>query len=150
MYTKSNIMYTKMLKGGQVKMSTVRINDEIKKEVTPILDSLGISLSEAINMFLHQIKLNNGIPFSLKIKGAVELNDGNGSYICEDGYLHDYSKIDLKKLEEEAKQNKSYNSVEEMFNDLEGEQIMYKIEVTNRFKQSLKILKKRRSKNRNN
>ena len=150
MYTKSNIMYTKMLKGGQVKMSTVRINDEIKKEVTPILDSLGISLSEAINMFLHQIKLNNGIPFSLKIKGAVELNDGNGSYICEDGFLHDYSKIDLKKLEEEAKQNKSYNSVEEMFNDLEGEQIMYKIEVTNRFKQSLKILKKRRSKNRNN
>ena len=150
MYTKSNIMYTKMLKGGQVKMSTVRINDEIKKEVTPILDSLGISLSEAINMFLHQIKLNNGIPFSLKIKGAVELNDGNGSYICEDGYLHDYSKIDLKKLEEEAKQNKSYNSAEEMFNDLEGEQIMYKIEVTNRFKQSLKILKKRRSKNRNN
>ncbi len=102
-------------------MSTVRINDEIKKEVTPILDSLGISLSEAINMFLHQIKLNNGIPFSLKIKGAVELNDGNGSYICEDGYLHDYSKIDLKKLEEEAKQNKSYNSAEEMFNDLEGE-----------------------------
>ena len=102
-------------------MSTVRINDEIKKEVTPILDSLGISLSEAINMFLHQIKLNNGIPFSLKIKGAVELNDGNGSYICEDAYLHDYSKIDLKKLEEEAKQNKSYNSVEEMFNDLEGE-----------------------------
>ena len=150
MYTKSNIMYTKMLKGGQVKMSTVRINDEIKKEVTPILDSLGISLSEAINMFLHQIKLNNGIPFSLKIKGAVELNDGNGSYICEDGFLHDYSKIDLKKLEEEAKQNKSYNSAEEMFNDLEGEQIMYKIEVTNRFKQSLKILKKRRSKNRNN
>ena len=38
-------------------MSTVRINDEIKKEVTPILDSLGISLSEAINMLLHQIKL---------------------------------------------------------------------------------------------
>lgn len=102
-------------------MSTVRINDEIKKEVTPILDSLGISLSEAINMFLHQIKLNNGIPFSLKIKGAVELNDGKGSYICEDGFLHDYSKLDLKKLEEEAKQNKSYNSAEEMFNDLEGE-----------------------------
>ena len=47
-------------------MSTVRVNDNIKKEVTPILDDLGISLSEAINMFLHQIKLNNGIPFKLK------------------------------------------------------------------------------------
>ena len=47
-------------------MSTVRVNDDIKKEVTPILNDLGISLSEAINMFLHQIKLNNGIPFKLK------------------------------------------------------------------------------------
>ena len=48
-------------------MSTVRVNDDIKKEITPILNDLGISLSEAINMFLHQIKLNNGIPFKLKI-----------------------------------------------------------------------------------
>ena len=47
-------------------MSTVRVNDDIKKESTPILNDLGISLSEAINMFLHQIKLNNGIPFKLK------------------------------------------------------------------------------------
>ena len=45
-------------------MSTVRINDNIKKEVLPILDDLGLSLSEAINIFLHQIKINNGIPFS--------------------------------------------------------------------------------------
>ena len=37
-------------------MSTVRINDNIKKEVMPILDDLGLSLSEAINIFLHQIK----------------------------------------------------------------------------------------------
>lgn len=43
-------------------MSTVRINDNIKKEVTPILNILGLSLSEAINLFLHQVKLNNGIP----------------------------------------------------------------------------------------
>ena len=41
-------------------MSTVRINDKIKKEVTPILDDLGLSLGEAINIYLHQIKLNNG------------------------------------------------------------------------------------------
>ncbi len=33
-------------------MSTVRINDNIKKkEVMPILDDLGLSLSEAINIF---------------------------------------------------------------------------------------------------
>ena len=74
-------------------MSTVRINDDIKKEIMPILDDLGLSLSEAINLYLHQIKLNNGIPFDLKRRGVVELNDGHGSYICEYGYLHDCSHI---------------------------------------------------------
>lgn len=102
-------------------MSTVRINDDIKKEVAPILEDLGLSLSEAINIFLHQIKLNNGIPFELKRKGIVELNDGYGSYICEYGHLHDYSKKNLKELEEEAKKNKLYNNVEELMKDLEEE-----------------------------
>ncbi len=102
-------------------MSTVRINDDIKKEVTPILDDLGLSLSEAINIFLHQIKINNGIPFHIKRKGIIELNDGYGSYICEHGHLHDYSKMNFKELEEEAKNNKSYHNVEELMKDLEEE-----------------------------
>lgn len=100
-------------------MSTVRINDDIKKEVIPILNDLGLSLSEAINIFLHQVKLNNGIPFSIKRQGTIELDDGYGSYICEYGHLHDYSKIDLKELEKEAKNNKTYNNVEELEKDLE-------------------------------
>ena len=91
-------------------MSTVRINDKIKEEVTPILSDLGISLSEAINMFLHQIKLYKGIPFEVRIKQPIELKDGNGSYICEYGHIHDYSKIDFEKLEKEAKQSKKYKN----------------------------------------
>lgn len=103
-------------------MSTVRIDEKIKKEVTPILSELGISLSEAINMFLHQVKLNNGIPFELKRKGIIELNDGYGSYICECGHLHDYSKLNIKDIEKEAKNNKSYNSAKEMMNDILNEE----------------------------
>ena len=94
-------MYIKWEKGG-IKLSTVRINDDIKKEVTPILEDLGLSLSEAINLFLHQIKINNGIPFSIKKRGIVELNDGYGSYICEYGHLHDYSKTNFKELEKKG------------------------------------------------
>ncbi len=101
-------------------MSTVRINDDIKKEVTPILNDLGISLSEAINIFLHQIKLNNGIPFELKRRGIVELNDGYGSYICEYGHLHDYSKINFEEIEKDT-DGKTYNSVDELMEDLKGE-----------------------------
>lgn len=102
-------------------MSTVRINDKIKEDVTPILDDLGLSLSEAINIFLHQIKMSNGLPFDVKRKGIIELNDGYGSYICEYGHLHDYSKINFEELEKEAKNNKTYNTAEEMFEDLEKE-----------------------------
>ncbi len=99
-------------------MSTVRINDEIKKEITPILDNLGISLSEAINIFLHQIKLNNGLPFNLRMNGLVELNDGYGSYICEYGHLHDYSKFNIEEVEKD-RTGKTYNDVEELIKDLE-------------------------------
>ena len=99
-------------------MSTVRINEKIKQEVTPILNDLGISLSEAINMFLHQIKLNNGIPFELKRKGILELDDGYGSYICEYGHIHNYNKLNISEIEEEAKNNKTYNTAEEMIEDI--------------------------------
>ena len=101
-------------------MSTVRINDNIKKEVTPILDDLGLSLSEAINIFLHQIKINNGIPFNLKRKGIVELNDGYGSYICEYGHLHDYSKINIDEILKDVDE-RTFDNVEELRKALEEE-----------------------------
>ena len=82
-------------------MSTVRINEKIKKEVTPILSDLGISLSEAINMFLHQVKINKGIPFELKLKETIELNDGK-----------------LEKLKKEAKKSKGYKNAKEMTTDI--------------------------------
>ena len=91
-------------------MSTVRINDNIKEEVTPILNDLGISLSEAINMFLHQVKLNNGIPFNLKRKGIIELNDGYGSYI----------KINFDKIEKNI-DKRTFSNVEELKKALAGE-----------------------------
>lgn len=99
-------------------MSTVRINDNIKNEVTPILEDLGLSLSEAINIFLHQVKINNGIPFKLKRQGILELNDGYGSYVCEYGHVHDYSKIDIDKIMKN-KDKKTYVSAEELMNELE-------------------------------
>ena len=37
-------------------MSTVRINDDIKKQIMPILEDLVFSLIEDINIYLNQIK----------------------------------------------------------------------------------------------
>ncbi len=51
------------------------------------------------------------MPFILKRKGSVELNDGQGSYICEYGHLHDYSKINFEEIEKDTN-GKTYNNVE--------------------------------------
>lgn len=59
-------------------MSTVRVNDKIKKEVTPILDDLGLSLSGAINIFLKQVIITESIPFKVEInKEEQNMRFGN-------------------------------------------------------------------------
>lgn len=90
-------------------MSTVRINDNIKKEVTPILESLGLSLSEAINIYLHQIKLNNGIPFSLKLETPNWSDD-----MLE-------ALEEAKDIEAHPENYKSYSSVEEFMEELHND-----------------------------
>lgn len=62
-----------------------RIDPDVKKQAKRILDTLGISMSEAIGAYLRQIVLRKGIPFELKIPNeatiqAVEqLETGKGS-----------------------------------------------------------------------
>ncbi len=88
-------------------MSTVRINDDIKKEVVPILKNLGLSLSEAINIYLHQIKLINGIPFELKYpKFSNEMQE---------------SLAEAEDMTKHPEKYKSFNSVEEFMEDLHSE-----------------------------
>lgn len=45
----------------------VRIEPEVKEQAENILSTLGISTSNAINMFYKQIILQRGIPFEVKI-----------------------------------------------------------------------------------
>jgi len=44
-----------------------RIESELKVDVESILKNLGLSATQAINMFYQQIKIHNGIPFEVKI-----------------------------------------------------------------------------------
>ncbi len=44
-----------------------RIESKLKLDVEAILKQLGITATQAINMFINQIKLHNGIPFDVKI-----------------------------------------------------------------------------------
>ena len=51
-----------------------RIEPDVKEEAEQILSSLGISVSNAINMFYKQIILQKGIPFELKLPINHPLN----------------------------------------------------------------------------
>lgn len=44
-----------------------RIEPEVKEQAESILSTLGIPVSNAINMFYKQIILQRGIPFDLKV-----------------------------------------------------------------------------------
>lgn len=44
----------------------IRIDSEIKKEATKLFAELGLDMSGAVNMFLHQCVLRGGLPFAVE------------------------------------------------------------------------------------
>jgi DNA-damage-inducible protein J len=71
-----------------------RVQEGIKKQAENILKALGLTTTEAVNIFLYQVIINKGLPFEVKI-----LNEET-----------------LKALQD-SKENKninSYNSFEEL------------------------------------
>lgn len=44
-----------------------RVTTTLKRDVENVLEHLGLSMSEAINLFLSQVRLNNGLPFEVKV-----------------------------------------------------------------------------------
>jgi DNA-damage-inducible protein J len=67
-----------------------RINSKLKHDVEGVLDGLGLSMSEAITLYLAQIKLRGGIPFPIEIpneettKAIHEARLGKGVVVCKD------------------------------------------------------------------
>jgi len=54
-------------------MINARTERELKKEVEEILKSLGMSTTEAINIFFRQVKLRRGLPFPVEIPNEETL-----------------------------------------------------------------------------
>jgi addiction module RelB/DinJ family antitoxin len=46
---------------------TTRIEPEIKEEAEIILEQLGMSMSQAISMYIRQLVMQRGLPFSVQI-----------------------------------------------------------------------------------
>jgi len=45
----------------------VRIDADIKREATALFSSLGLDMSSAVNLFLHQCVLRGGLPFAVEV-----------------------------------------------------------------------------------
>ncbi len=74
------------------KVATVRarIEPDLKIEVEKLFNKLGLSTTEAINLFYRQVKLRNGLPFNVVIPNKTtekvfKNTDANRNLIrCED------------------------------------------------------------------
>lgn len=54
-------------------MINARTEQELKTEVEGIFKTLGLSTTEAINIFFRQVKLRHGLPFPVEIPNETTL-----------------------------------------------------------------------------
>ena len=101
----------------------LRVDGEVKEQAGEILTSLGLTLSQTFNLLLHQVRIVRGLPFEIKQRLPQELNDGQGSYICGYGHIHNYNKFDFNAVEREISDpnTKIYENAEEMCADLDSD-----------------------------
>lgn len=62
---------------GKTSNVFARVEPEIKEQAEKVLGQLGVSMSNAVDMFLRQVVLHNGIPFEVKIPKSEPLSYGS-------------------------------------------------------------------------
>lgn len=80
----------------------IRIEPSVKIKAEKILNDLGLSITEAVNLFLNQVVLHEGIPFKFEKPG--------------------YNKKTINAMEDVQNGinlSKSFDCVDEMFEDLD-------------------------------
>ena len=86
----------------------IRIEPELKKEVETILNDLGMNIADAVTIFLKQVVLTDGIPFTIR---KPKFNKETLEAIEE-----------ADKIMEHPENYKSYNSVYEMIEEIKNEE----------------------------
>lgn len=109
--------YTEFMRGNKTMARSVnktsniyvRIDPETKKEAETVLNKVGLTMSQAITLFIKQLIIHNGIPF--EISGApkhLQLDEMSRNKIITK--LHegsdDFSKGDYTQIEEFEKEMK--------------------------------------------
>jgi DNA-damage-inducible protein J len=87
-------------------MIRAQIEPDLKAEVEEVFKRLGLSTTEAILLFFHQVRLHRGLPFEVKIPIEVKIPNATT--------LKTFRDTDA------GKNLVEYNSLDEMFADLES------------------------------
>ena len=87
--------------------TSIKIDEETKREAQKLFKDLGLSLSTAINIFLKQAVREKGIPFYIN---SLPENSELAQAFEE-----------AKQIKKNPSNYKSYSSPEEMFKDVLGE-----------------------------
>lgn len=67
-----------------------RVTPELKHDVEEVLGNVGLSMSEAINLFMAQVRLHQGLPFEVKIPNKLtkqtldDADKGKGLHAASD------------------------------------------------------------------
>ena len=77
----------------------IRIDPQVKSEVEAIYSRYGMSITDAINVFLYQSKNVGGLPFDLR---PAEKSEYGRSAQSMKGFLKNYANPDLIDLEKSA------------------------------------------------
>lgn len=80
----------------------IRVNEAVKENAENTLGMLGISISDAVNMFLCQVSLTGGLPFEVKLPAPERVIVGSKAKL--------YRKLDEAEAEFQA--GKAYTADE--------------------------------------
>jgi len=73
-------------------MIRARVEPDLKEEVESIFKELGLTTTEAINIFYHQVRVKKGIPFELSIPNEITLKTTRKTDKEEE--LNEYDNLD--------------------------------------------------------
>jgi len=85
---------------GRKERSNLYLNAEVKEKAKEILSCYGLSLSDAVNIFLTQVVLERGIPFRVRIP-----NETTRKVMEEVRKKQNLEEISLESLTSEVKES---------------------------------------------
>jgi len=88
---------------GKTANLNIRIDPNTKDQAEKLFSNFGLTVSDAVNMFIHQSIIYGGIPF------AVKMDTPNAVTLAA-----------MQEADEIAKSSKGYDNVEDMLRELKS------------------------------